>query len=127
MFSEENGRTPESVRLADIVRERWGKDAEGLAPAAGHPDERFLEEASGLARQHLTLADHLAAVKKPNGPLHRRVENMPTDPSLPPPPTDGKRPAGKKNWVGEAVLLGATRAIGLEAFTYLQERDGLWP
>lgn len=118
-----------AVRLANGVREPWGKEAEGLAPLGNQPDNEFLVVATELARQYLPLAvaGHLAAVMKPNGPLFRVADNLPIDSHVPPAPTDGKRPKDKETWTSEAVLLGTTRAIGLEVFTYIQERDGLWP
>ena len=37
MFSQDNSHTAEAVRLADIVREHWGKEAEALAPQGSRP------------------------------------------------------------------------------------------
>jgi L-asparagine oxygenase len=117
------------VRLADVVRDRWGKDVGGLYPLGDQPDNEFLTAADELARQHLPLAvaGHLADIMMSNGPLFRMADNLPIDGCIPPAPTDGKRPAEKATWISEAVLLGATRALGLEVFTYRQERNGLWP
>jgi hypothetical protein len=114
-------------RLPDIVRDRWGNDAASLSPPLNQPDNDSLNAASNIASRHLPpgLAEHLAAVMT-SGPFFRVLENLPIGKCIPPVPTNGKRPTGK-DWVSEATLLGTTRAIGLEAFTYLQERQGVIP
>lgn len=114
-------------RLPDIVRDRWGNDAASLSPPPNQPDNDFLNAASDVASRHLPpgLAEHLAAVMT-GGKFYRTIENLPIGTCIPPTPSNGKRPTGK-DWVSEATLLGTTRAIGLEAFTYLQERQGEIP
>ena len=54
---------------------------------------------------------------------HLLIDNLPIDPALPAPPTDGVRPAGK-GWLSEAVLLQLQRAAGLQPFGYIEEKAG---
>jgi hypothetical protein len=54
---------------------------------------------------------------------HVLIENLPIDQTLPAPPTDGVRPAGK-GFVSEAVLLQLQLAAGLQPFGYLEEKAG---
>jgi hypothetical protein len=51
------------------------------------------------------------------------IDNLPIDPTLPAPPTNGARPPGK-GFQSEAVLLQLQLAAGLQPFGYYEEKGG---
>jgi L-asparagine oxygenase len=69
----------------------------------------------------------LYSVSQPDGPVVQVIENMPTDPLLPAPPTDGQRPASKTRYVSESALIGSTIAAGFDVMTFAQEKNGAIP
>jgi L-asparagine oxygenase len=96
--------------LPESSREPWLKDAlalgfpEALNPAAWRA---FVDASVDLAKRHLPAetAEALAGFFGEEGPDALLIENLPVDPALPPPPSDGKRPASKTA-VSEAVIAG---------------------
>ncbi|MCY2962907.1 MAG: TauD/TfdA family dioxygenase [Planctomycetota bacterium] len=116
------------LQLNDTCREEWLQALLPLRPVAGTLDS-LLDPAAELARKYLTpdLLHALTDVTRPDGQAVCVIDNLPIDPAIPAPPANGRRPAAKATWVSELALLGATRAIGLELLTFLQEKQGAWP
>ncbi|MCY2966344.1 MAG: TauD/TfdA family dioxygenase [Planctomycetota bacterium] len=114
--------------LDESRRQAWLRAALQIRPSGASHDE-LLAPAARLAREYLPkeLFAALTDVTRPHGPSVCLIDNLPIDPALPSPPTDGRRPNQKTTWVSELVLLGATRALGLELVTFLQEKRGAWP
>jgi hypothetical protein len=67
----------------------------------------FADASVCLAKRHLPaeVIEALAGFFRPEGPDALLIENLPVDPSLPSPPSDGKRPASKTA-VSEAAIAG---------------------
>jgi len=82
--------------------------------------QNLMRQAQKLAVHLSPLASDLQALKKLNGYDYGVIRNLPVDPQLPPPPTDGQRPAAKKTWISELVLLAIAVAAELEPFSYQQ-------
>ena len=114
--------------LDDFRRDLWQQALLSLKPGPGGLEE-LLDLAAEIAQFCLPfeLMDALTATTQPQGPAVNVIDKQPLDPMLPPPPTDGKRPAAKTTFVSELALLGATRALGLEVLTFQQEKQGAWP
>lgn len=113
---------PESNRL------RWQQDLMALQPSSSNLED-LLDPAAEIAKRHLPPEywEALAATTLPDGPALCLMENVPIDCVIPPPPSDGKRPAAKSTYVSELVLLGVNRCIGMEVVTFQQEKQGDWP
>ncbi len=84
-----------------------------------------------LRREAHKSAVHLAAIEPalrtlqmPGGHGYGVIRNLPTDPQVPPPPTDGKRPDNKQTWVSELVLYAVLFMAGLKPMAYQQLRQG---
>jgi len=67
----------------------------------------FADKSAAVAKVHLTAqsADALSGFFRAEGPDALLIENLPVDPELPPPPSNGRRPASKTA-VSEAVIAG---------------------
>ena len=59
----------------------------------------------------------------PNSPAVMLIENLPTDPDLPPTPIDDSIVKSNRHFVGEAVAYGLGKLIG-EPIGYTTEKDG---
>jgi L-asparagine oxygenase len=102
--------TVRRLSLPEASKESWLRDALALSfPAPSDPSawRAFVEASVGLAQRHLPAdaAEALAGFFAEDGPDALLIENLPVDPALPPPPSDGKRPASKTA-VSEAVIAG---------------------
>ncbi len=98
------------LRLPDASKQHWLHEVlELVYPSPGDPAawRVFVDVAVGLAKRHLPaeVAEALAGFFAAEGPDALLIENLPVDPALPPPPSDGKRPVSKTA-VSEAVIAG---------------------
>lgn len=84
---------------------------------------KLLRQAPKLAVHLAPFAPMLRALQSPDGYDYGVIRNLPIDPQLPTPPTDGIRPKDKKTWVSELMLLAIAFAAGLEPFSYQQLRS----
>ena len=119
---------PARMRVEDSQRDAWMRAALGLQ----YPDPKNLDAwaafrgaASQLALQHLpaTITAELWRFYAFGGMDSVRIDNLPVDPTLPPVPTDGMRPAGKTA-VSEAVVLGLISPWA-EILSYVNEKKGV--
>ena len=94
------------LALPEAAKQDWLEEASRLV----YPDARdlpawraFVDTSVRLARRHMPpgLAEFFSAA----GPDAVLLENLPIDAHLPPPPSDGKRPASKSA-VSESVIAG---------------------
>jgi L-asparagine oxygenase len=120
------------LRLPDVAKQVWLHEALALVfPDTGDPGpgdtaawRAFVDASVCLAKRHLPaeVAEALAGFFTAEGPDALLIENLPVDPALPPPPSDGKRPASKTA-VSEAVIAGV---IGqhAEIVSYSNEKAG---
>jgi hypothetical protein len=113
--------------MEENVRKAWLNAALQLR----FPDPRdlpawreFVDAAAAIAQVHLPLpvAGALRDFYLGDGPDALLIENLPVDPKLPPPPTNGRRP-DSKTAVSEAVIAGL---IGRHAtiLAYSNEKSG---
>jgi hypothetical protein len=98
------GLTP--TTLLEAAKRDWLEEASRLVYPDSHdlPAWRaFVDTAVRLARRHMPpgIAEFFSA----DGPDTVLLENLPIDAHLPPPPSDGKRPASKSA-VSESVIAG---------------------
>ncbi len=102
----EEWRALHRLTLPEAARRDWLKEASRLV----YPDPRdlpewraFVDASVCLAQRHMPpgLAEFFSAA----GPDAFLLENLPIDPHLPPPPSDGKRPPSKSA-VSESVIAG---------------------
>jgi hypothetical protein len=94
-----------------------------LAEATPQSDKELWEL---LRRQPLALPSLQASLRSlvaEPGCSHGLITNLPLDPSLPAPPSDGVRPAGK-SWLTESIGLQLLQAGGLEPLGFLEEKGG---
>jgi L-asparagine oxygenase len=115
------------LSLPEEYRQRWLQEILGFSfPESQDRYATIVQHAGVVARKYLT--DEIrAAFEEMKGPAGRPsvvIDGLPIDPELPPPPTDGKRPASKRTWVSEFVLIGLLEAVGLYVFAYLEEKEG---
>ena len=118
---------PQYLRLSDASSAEWTRAAAQLT----FPDYRdltawsaFREASTALAARYLPpeMKDALRAFFLPAGDPAIVLENLPVDPSLPPIPLSGMRPA-EKQAVSEAVITGILCQWG-ELLSYFNEKDG---
>jgi L-asparagine oxygenase len=113
--------TPTKVETFDLNPEDSARmlDVALRFPGAGVYADNF--EDRGEALQHTKEVDNLIANSKLGEKLKDLkegkivaliVQGLPTDPTLPPAPLDGKAPVGKKTFVSEAVILGMADNLG---------------
>lgn len=113
--------------LPEAARKAWQRDALRLKfpdthdLAAWH---KFVEDSVALAQRHLPedAEEALAAFFGADGPDALLFENLPVDPVLPLPPSDGKRPPSKTA-VSEAVIAGLIEGHAA-IFAYCNEKAG---
>jgi L-asparagine oxygenase len=115
------------LRLPDAAKQVWLREASELVfPGTGDPTawRAFVDASVCLARRHLPadVAEALAGFFAAEGPDALLIENLPVDPQLPPPPSDGKRPASKAA-VSEAVIAGLIEQHAA-IVTYSNEKNG---
>jgi L-asparagine oxygenase len=115
------------LRLPDAARQAWLREAMGVVfPATGDPAawRAFVDPSVCIAKRHLTpaAAEALTGFFSAEGPDALLIENLPVDPALPPPPSDGKRPASKAA-VSEGVIAGLIEQHGA-IVTYSNEKSG---
>jgi hypothetical protein len=115
------------LRLPDAAREVWLREASALVfPEKGGPAawRAFVDASVRIAKRHLpaAAAEALAGFFAADGPDALVIENLPVDALLPPPPSDGKRPASKAA-VSEAVIAGLIERHGA-IVTYSNEKSG---
>jgi L-asparagine oxygenase len=118
---------PPSLRLPDLNRDSWSRDANALTFPDYHDLEAwtaFRDASVNLALRHLPehFAEALDEFFSPTGIPALMFENLPVDPQLPPTPADGIRPSGKQA-VSEAVICGLV-GMGGEILSYLNEKLG---
>jgi L-asparagine oxygenase len=103
-------RTLQRLALPESAKRDWLKEASRLV----YPDPRdlpawraFVDASVRLAQRHLSagMAAVLNEFFPADGPDAVLLENLPVDSQLPPPPSDGKRPA-TKTAVSEAIIAG---------------------
>jgi hypothetical protein len=117
---------PDASRQA-AWQKAWLHDALALAyPEPGDPAawRAFVHASVRMAKRHLPseAAEALAGFFAAEGPDALLIENLPVDPDLPPPPSDGKRPASKTS-VTEAVIAGLIEWHAA-IVSYSNEKDG---
>ena len=115
------------LRLPDAAKPMWLHEASALVyPAAPDPTawRAFVDASVCLAKRHLPAdaAEALAAFFAVDGPDALLIENLPVDRKLPPPPSDGRRPASKAA-VSEAVIAGLIEQHAA-IVTYSNEKAG---
>jgi hypothetical protein len=118
---------PPSLRLPDLNRNSWSRDANALAFPDYHDLEAwtvFRDASVNLALRYLPehFAEALDEFFTPTGIPALLFENLPLDPQLPPNPVDGMRPRDKQA-VSEAVICGLVGMHG-EILSYLNEKSG---
>jgi hypothetical protein len=119
--------TLQRLRLPDGASLRWLQEASALEfpEAADAAAWRAFADASvGLAKRYLppAAAEALTGFFGMEGPDALLIENLPVDPALPPPPSNGKRPRSKAA-VSEAVIAGLIEQHGA-IVTYSNEKAG---
>ena len=107
---------PEKRQLAAFAHSQPAADDAGA-------DQRMLASVVREPLSFPSLEGHLHSLVSTQSVGHLLIENLPLDPQLPPPPTNGARPAGK-SWVSESVLLQLANACGLRTFGYVEENNG---
>ncbi len=121
------GRTLQRVSLPESARQGWLREAAELR----YPDPRelpawrgFVDASVALAQRHLTaeMREALLGFFGADGADAVIFENLPVDAALPPPPSDGKSPAGK-GAVSEAVISGLVEQHAT-IFAYANEKCG---
>ncbi len=115
------------LRLPDAAKPAWLREASALVySGTGDPSawRAFVDASVFLAKRHLPadVAEALAGFFAAEGPDALLIENLPVDPQLPPPPSDGKRPASKAA-VSEAVIAGLIERHAA-IVTYSNEKSG---
>lgn len=117
----------ETLRLSDASRAAWTAAAAQLV----YPDYHdlaawttFREASTALAERFVPkeMREALQAFFAPVGPPAIVLENLPVDPSLPPIPESGMRPANKTA-VSEAAITGILCQWG-ELLSFTNEKDG---
>lgn len=113
--------------LPDAVTGPWLRDSLKLAypnPGDLAPWRDFVDSSVVLALRHLPAeaADALEGFFAPDGPDALLIENLPVDPRLPAPPSDGKRPASKTA-VSESVIAGLIE-VHASIVSYSNEKSG---
>lgn len=113
-----------SAELPEQNRQDWQQAAEELAIPEEANANILIPQAANLAAKHLpnNIKRMLERMHQPQGPAFAILRNMPIDRSLPPAPTDGKRPKKKLSWVSEMTLLGVARASDLQPLSYREEK-----
>jgi hypothetical protein len=88
-----------------------------------HCDTQLLDI---LQRQPLALPSIAAGLRSlaEERISHLLIDNLPLDPALPPPPTDGLRPRGK-SLLSEMIQLQLALSSGLQPMGLLEEKNGL--
>lgn len=114
-----------SIALPKTHRDRFGKEAAAIVPNPEKPYPELLAAAREWANYLTPLQPMLQKLTQPHGLPYQVVNNLPVDPQLPPPPTDGQRPAAKTTWVSELTLLAIAKAANLSPLSYLEEKAGL--
>ena len=119
--------TVRRLSLPEASRESWLGDALALSfPEAHDPAawRAFVNASVDLAQRHLPVeaAAALSGFFSEDGVDALMIENLPVDPVLPPPPSDGKRPASKTA-VSEAVIAGLIERHAA-ILSYSNEKDG---
>ena len=115
--------------LPESNRRQWQRQALRCAPSRVGVIDDLLPSAAALAKTYLPdeLKTALEEALNPHGTGLCVINNLPIDPEPGSVPTNGRRPDTKSTYVSELALLGATRAIGWEIVTFLQEKRGEWP
>jgi hypothetical protein len=97
-----------------------------IYPDPGNPTawREFVNASVNVAKRHLPAeaAETLAGFFAAEGPDSLLIGNLPVDPTLPPPPSDGKRPPSKTA-VSEAVIAGLIERHAA-IFSYSNEKGG---
>ncbi len=117
-----NGLT--ELALPDEIRDGIGRRLLDLP----HPESDVDEV---MARAHQVFAELPLPILRSILDFGRHVDppgamlvaNLPTEPDLPPTPTDGGPCAGKATFVAEGVLLGLSGLLG-EPVAFVTEKDG---
>jgi hypothetical protein len=88
-----------------------------------HSDTQLLEI---LRRQPLALPSIAASLRSlaEERISHLVIDDLPLDPALPAPPSDGRRPAAK-SWLSETTLLGLALNAGLHPMGLVEENRSL--
>jgi L-asparagine oxygenase len=115
------------VCLPEASKDAWLREALALQ----FPDTRdlsawraFVDSSVAIANRYLPTESAAAIARffTDEGPDALLVENLPVDPHLPPPPSDGKRPASKTA-VSESVIAGLIEGHA-SIVSYLNEKSG---
>ncbi|WP_188188805.1 TauD/TfdA family dioxygenase [Nonomuraea sp. SYSU D8015] len=113
-----------SLTLADDVRDDLQQLLLHLPDPARDVDDAMTRTHQIFARLPLAvLREILDFGRHVDTPAVMMVSNLPTDPELPPTPTDGGSCAGKPTFVAEGVLLGLSGLLG-EPVGFVTEKDG---
>lgn len=113
--------------LPEATRKAWLREAVALTfpnPVDPASWRAFADAAAALASRHLPAEarEALDNFFAPDGPEGLLLENLPVDPSLPRPPSDGTRPSNK-GAVSEAVIAGLIERHGA-ILSYINEKSG---
>jgi L-asparagine oxygenase len=117
-------RTVHRLALSDGAKRDWLKEACGLVYPDPHdlpPWRAFVDASVRLAQRHIPsgIAEFFQAAGGPDAVL---LENLPVDAHLPPPPSDGKRPASKSA-ISESVIAGIIESHAA-IISYSNEKAG---
>ena len=115
------------LRLPDAAKQVWLREVSDLIypnPADPAVWRAFVDASVCLAKPCLPteVAEALAGFFAAEGPDALLIENLPVDPQLPPPPSDGKRPASKTA-ISESVIAGLIEQHAA-IVTYSNEKAG---
>lgn len=115
------------LKLPENLRRMWTEDVARLSypdPSDAAAWRAFADTSVALAKRHLApaIASAVCRFFSGDGPDVLLIENLPLDADLPPPPVDGKRPAGKTA-VSEAVIAGLIESYGA-IVSYTNEKRG---
>jgi L-asparagine oxygenase len=111
------------LRLSPSLKHDWANAANHLNFPERGPWDHFINEAAAIAEAFLP-GDIEQALKELRAYQWSAllIEGLPIDQMLPPVPTDGYRPTGKRS-ISEAVLLSLVERSA-SAFGYVQEKGG---
>lgn len=117
-------RTVARVALPDDARDALGLALRELPDPHDDVDSALVAVYPLLARLPAPILRAILDFGRfPRAPASLLVENLPTDPDLPPTPADGGPSRLKRTFVSEGCLLGLTQLIG-EPVGFRSEKDG---
>ena len=110
------------IKINKNLANAWKSELKLLPPINECLSTALIEHCAKLAQKYLNLRDiHLNELKVGGGLLE--FCNLPIDDQLCQPPSNAARPYSK-GYISELVLLGVTKACGLNPFAYKEEKKG---